>query len=168
MATSALDPEAVVSWSSRRRGVAWTVDALIVGGVAAGGVAAMGDDVEWLMSAPGVGLVLALGWVYLGLLTSRSGQSLGKRVAGLGVARSDGRPPGRLRLLGRAACDMATVGLFIVASDVFELDRYGDQTWTAVLVGALVLPAFLLAWWLRDNALDLTLVRAPRRTPSKP
>ena len=151
-----------VDWSSRRRGVAWTVDACLVGGVAAGAVAATGNDIEWLMSAPGVCFVLLLGWVYLGWLTSRSGQSVGKRIAGLGVARSDGRPPGRVRLLGRAACDMATVGLFILASDVFELDRHGGETWTAVIAGALIFPAFLLAWWLRDRTLDLTLVRSPR------
>src|SRR5262245_49421364 len=99
-----------VDWSSRRRGVAWTIDTLLVGGVVAGGVTATGNDIDWLMSAPGVCLVLAVGWVYLACLTSRSGQTLGKRIAGLGVARSDGRAPGRVRLAGRAACDIATIG----------------------------------------------------------
>jgi uncharacterized RDD family membrane protein YckC len=154
----AVSTDEQVEWSSRRRGVSWTIDAVLVCGVALGGVTAAGAEVDWLMSAPGVCFVLALGFVYLGWLTSRFGQSLGKRVTRLRVVRADGRPPGRLRLLGRAALDMATVGIFILACDTLGLDRYGGENLLTALAGALILPGFLIAWWLRDNLLDLQLV----------
>ena len=93
------------------------------------------------------------------MLTSRFGQSLGKRVTRLRVVRADGRPPGRPRLLGRAALDMATVGGFILVCDIFELDRYGGENLLSAFAGALILPGFLIAWWLRDQLLDLQLVR---------
>jgi uncharacterized RDD family membrane protein YckC len=149
-----------VDSTSRRRAVSWTLDGALVGGVAVGGVLALGADAEWLLSAPGVGFVLVLGFVYLGWLTSPSGQSPGKRITGLRVTRSSGKPPGRGRLLGRAAFDMVTLGLFILVCDVFDLQHRTGETLLAAVAGALILPGFLIAWWLRDQLLDIELVRA--------
>ena len=148
-----------VESTTRRRAVSWTLDAVLVGGVALGGVLAVGAEVDWLLSAPGVGFVLVLGFLYLGWLTSRVGQSLGKRIAGLRVTRTSGRPPGRGRLLARAAFDMATLGLFILVCDVFDLQHRTGETLLAAIAGALILPGFLIAWWLRDQLLDIELVR---------
>ena len=102
------------SYLSRGRGVAWVLDALVVVGTAAGLAAVLGlapaDQAsvwDWLATTPGVAAMLLLGFLYLGWLTPstgrRCGQSLGKRLVGLRVTRSDGRPPGRVRILARAA-----------------------------------------------------------------
>src|SRR5262245_39441767 len=106
------------SYFSRRRGIAWIVDALLVIGVSAGGASLVveGDVWGWLDTTRGYGVMLLVGFLYLGLAGSRS---LGKLLVGLRVTRADGAPAGRLRLLARALLDMATVGAFLFAANTF-------------------------------------------------
>ena len=157
-----------MSYFSYGRGVAWIVDSLVIVGAAAGGASVVfgatpadeGNVWDWLATTPGVGLMLALGLVYLGCLTpragARSGQSLGKLLVGLRVTRSDGGPPGRPRLLARALLDMATVGVFLFVANTLVPDDAGPRG-TPVVVAWLVTPCLLLAWVVRDRLLDIEL-----------
>jgi uncharacterized RDD family membrane protein YckC len=155
-------PPERLSYASRRRGVAWTVDAcLVIGLVAGGALLASPDDTaagDWLGTAPGVAVMLALGFLYLGLLTpsrgAHSGQTLGKRLIGVTVTRPDGRPPGRARLLARAACDMGTIAGFLLI--VSALDD-GEPGQTPGVKGLIIAPFFFAAWAVRDRLLDVQL-----------
>jgi uncharacterized RDD family membrane protein YckC len=142
---------------TRRRGFAWAIDVGLVIGAAAGGASVFGvEDVwDWLVTTPGFELLVALGFVYLAFLTPRYGQSLGKLAVGLCVTRTDGRPPGRLRLLGRAVFDMATVAAFLYVVSNFVPER--EPGHTPELVDLLITPCLLLAWFVRDRVLDLQL-----------
>src|SRR5262245_46977826 len=90
------DDEDEVDYFDRRRAVAWTVDTLLVMGAAAGGASLVfgrtaadeGSVGDWLMTIQGLGVMLAIGFLYLGLLPS-----LGKFVVRFRVTRSDGGPP---------------------------------------------------------------------------
>src|SRR4051812_16788581 len=164
--TSRTAPPERANYLSRRRGVAWTVDALVVIGLAAGGASIVfgataadeGSVWDWLGTTHGVGLMLLVGFVYRGLLPTRYGQSLGMLLAGLRVTRSDGGPPGRARLLARALLDMATVGAFILAGNTFVPYQGSPSVGVApTIFGILVTPCLLIAWMVRDGLLDLQL-----------
>jgi uncharacterized RDD family membrane protein YckC len=155
------------SYLSRSRGVAWVVDALVVVGTTAGLAAVLGvtpadegNVWDWLATTPGVVAMLLLGFLYLGWLTpstgGRCGQSLGKRLVGLRVTRRDGRPPGRARILARAAWDTATVGVFLTAATALVPDDAGAGG-TPAIVAYLVTPCLLIAWVTRDKFLDIQL-----------
>ncbi len=159
-------PTERAGYFTRRRGVAWIVDAAVVVGVAAGVATVLGVDttdegsvLDWLATTRGVGLALLLGFLYLGLVPSRTGQSLGKLLVGLHVTRTDGGPPGRPRLLARALLDMATVGVFLFAANTFVPDDAGPRG-APTIVAILVTPCLLLAWVVRDGLLGLQLARA--------
>jgi uncharacterized RDD family membrane protein YckC len=153
---------------SRRRGFAWIVDGLVVVGISGLGATVAfhfadpgRNPWDWLATVPGVAAMLTVGWLYLGLLTSssgsRCGQTLGKWLVGLAVMRADGRSPGRGRLLGRAACDMATMAVFLVVAQTSDEGPRGAD-WIVVL---LLTPCLLAAWVIRDRLLDVRLTRAP-------
>ena len=161
---------APAGYFSRRRGFAWAVDALVVLGLAAGGAslafsvtaADEGNVWDWLGSTRGVGLMLVLGWIYLGLLPPRagrrSGQSLGKLLVGLRVTRAGGGAPGRRRLLARALLDMVTVGALVFAANTFvPYEGHPNVGLAPTIFGILVTPSLLLAWMVRDGLLDLQL-----------
>ena len=149
---------------TRRRGVAWVVDALVVIGVSAGGVSLVSDERsvwDWLDTTRGYGLLLLVGFLYLGLVAPRS---LGKLLAGLRVTRSDGSTPGRLRLLARALLDMATVGAFLFAAHTFV--PYEGEPTASPLFAAVVTPCFFAAWFVRDRLLDLQLATGRAARPA--
>jgi uncharacterized RDD family membrane protein YckC len=166
MAARETTPPERADYLSRRRGVAWTVDALVVIGLGAGGASIVfgataadeGNVWDWLGTTHGVGLMLLVGFLYGGLIPARSGQSLGKLLVGLRVTRSDGGPPGRPRLLARALLDMATVGAFILAGNAF-VPYQGEPTVgvAPAIFGILITPSLLVAWIVRDGLLDLQL-----------
>jgi len=154
---------------SRRRGVAWIVDALIVIGATAGLATALGitpaDQASvWdgLATTRGVTAMLLLGFLYLGWLTPSTGphcgQSLGKRLVGLHVTRPDGRPPGRARILARAAWDVATCGVFLFAANAIVPDDAGAGG-TPAIAAYLITPCLLIAWLAREKLLDIQLSR---------
>jgi uncharacterized RDD family membrane protein YckC len=160
-------PAERAGYFTRRRGVAWMVDAAVVVGLAAGAATVLGVDTteegsvwDWLATTRGVGLSLLLGWLYLGLVPPRagrrSGQSLGKLLVGLRVTRTDGGPPGRPRLFARALLDMATVGVFLFAANTFVPEDAGPRS-TPFIVAVLVGPCLWIAWVARDRLLDLQL-----------
>jgi uncharacterized RDD family membrane protein YckC len=151
---------------SRRRGIAWAVDGcIVIAVVAAGALIGSADDTaawEWLTTAPGLAVMLALGFIYLGLLTpsrgARSGQTLGKLLSGVTVTRPNGRPPGRARLLARAACDMATIAGFLLIVSALDDGQPGS---TPGVKGLIITPFFFAAWAVRDRLLDIQLSRRP-------
>jgi uncharacterized RDD family membrane protein YckC len=151
------------AYFTRRRGVAWAVDALVVIGVSAGGASLVveGDVWDWLDTTRGYALMLLVGFLYLGLVGPRS---LGKLLAGLRVTRSDGSTPGRLRLLARALLDMATVGAFLFAAHTFV--PYEGEPTASPLFAAVVAPCFFAAWFVRDRLLDLQLATGRAARPA--
>jgi uncharacterized RDD family membrane protein YckC len=158
-------PTEPAGYFTRRRGAAWMVDAAVVVGLAAGVATVLGVDtaeegsvLDWLATTRGVGLSLLLGFLYLGLVPARTGQSLGKLLVGLRVTRKDGGPAGRARLLARALLDMATVGVFLFVANTFVPDDAGPRA-TPTIVAILVTPCLLIAWVVRDGLLDLRLSR---------
>ena len=161
------DPPERAPYLSRRRGVAWIVDALVVVGAAAGFAAAVGITPpdkgsvwDWLATTRGVVAILLLGFLYLGLLTPSTGphcgQSLGKRLVGLRVTRPNGRPPRRARILARAVWDVATCGVFLFAANALGPDDAGAGG-TPAIAAYLITPCLLIAWVARDKLLDLQL-----------
>jgi uncharacterized RDD family membrane protein YckC len=158
------EESAPADYFSRRRGIAWVVDGLAVVGLAAGGASLVvgGNVWDWLGSPRGVGLMLLLGFLYLGLLPPRagrrSGQSLGKLLVGLRVTRAGGAAPGRARLLARALLDMVTVGALVFAANTFvPYEGHPNVGLAPAIFGILVTPSLLLAWMVRDGLLDLQL-----------
>src|SRR5262245_58136955 len=137
---------------TRRRGVAWAIDVVVVVGATAGGASLVheGDVWEWLDTTPGYGTLLLVGVLYLGLLMPRS---LGKLLVGFRVTRTDGGPPGRARLFARAVLDMATVGAFLFAAHTFV--PYKGEPTASPIFAAFVTPCFFFAWVVRDWLLDL-------------
>jgi uncharacterized RDD family membrane protein YckC len=157
-------PVEPAGYFTRRRGVAWVVDALLVIGVCAGGASLVLDESsvwDWLDTTRGYELMLLVGFLYLGLVGPRS---LGKLLAGLRVTRSDGSPAGRLRLLARALLDMATVGAFLFAAHRFV--PYEGEPTASPLFAAVVTPCFFVAWFVRDRLLDLQLATGRAASPA--
>jgi uncharacterized RDD family membrane protein YckC len=117
-----------------------------------------GNRWDWLATTRGVVAMLLLGLLYLGWLTpsagAHCGQSLGKLLVGLRVTRPDGRPPGRVRILARAAWDMATLGVFVFAANALVPEDAGARG-TPAIAALLVTPCLLIAWVARDKLLDI-------------
>lgn len=135
--------------------VAYLVDSLIVGliaGIPAGCLGALLSLLFDLESGEGIGLYALLvtlvvmiavmgSFLYYGLMWSRTGQTLGKKMMGLRVITTDGENPGFWRAIGRAV-----IGYWL-SSAVFSLGflwmLWDDQkqTWHDKLFGTYVVKA---------------------------
>jgi len=135
-----------------QRFVAYSIDSIIVGLIAGIPLSCLGVIASFVMNpdtGSGVGVITSLvilaalistvaTFLYYGLMWSKTGQTVGKKLMGLKVVTIDGVPPSFWRAVGRAALGYALSSSVFSLGFLWMLWDDQKQTWHDKLFGTFV------------------------------